>query len=127
MEARSSRAHAQAFPQHGLAVTPFEQVNWLYSRCRGSLGDISLALASHDRGGEFYSLMASSEQNASPGNRQSDHKANTVDVARLAGLSRTTVSYVLNNREDVSIPAATRERVRRAAAQLGYRPNVIAR
>jgi DNA-binding LacI/PurR family transcriptional regulator len=49
------------------------------------------------------------------------------DVARLAGVSRTTVSYVLNGRADTAIPEATRQRVLRAAAQLGYRPNGVAR
>ena len=54
-------------------------------------------------------------------------KASSIDVARRAGLSRTTVSYVLNGRTDVSIPEATRQRVRVAAAELGYRPHGIAR
>ena len=49
------------------------------------------------------------------------------DVARKVGLSRSTVSFVLNNRQDISIPPATRRRVLRAAAELGYRPNAIAR
>ena len=47
------------------------------------------------------------------------------DVAKRAGVSIATVSYVLNNRESIS--QATRERVLRAAAELGYRPSVIAR
>lgn len=47
------------------------------------------------------------------------------DVAKRAGVSTATVSYVLNNRESIS--QATRERVLRAAAELGYRPSVIAR
>lgn len=51
----------------------------------------------------------------------------SVDVAKRVGLSRTTVSYVLNGREDVSIPESTRQRVLTAAAELGYRPNGIAR
>lgn len=50
-----------------------------------------------------------------------------MDVARLAGFSRTTVSYVLNHRENVSIPQATRDRVHWAAAKLGYRANGVAR
>jgi LacI family transcriptional regulator len=52
---------------------------------------------------------------------------NSIDVARMVGLSRTTVSYVLNGRQDVSIPEATREKVLAAARKLGYRPNGIAR
>lgn len=48
-------------------------------------------------------------------------------VARLAGVSQTTVSLVLNDREDSRIPEATRAKVRSAAAQLSYRPNRAAR
>lgn len=47
------------------------------------------------------------------------------DVARLAGVSQSTVSYVLTNRPGIS--AATRERVQRAAQELSYRPNLAAR
>lgn len=54
-------------------------------------------------------------------------RISSLDVARRAGLSRTTVSYVLNRRGDVSIPQATREKVWLAAEELGYRPNGIAR
>ena len=49
-----------------------------------------------------------------------------VDVAREAGVSRTTASFVLNGR-DSSIPDETRKRVLRAARELGYRPNATAR
>jgi DNA-binding LacI/PurR family transcriptional regulator len=41
-------------------------------------------------------------------------------------VSRTTVSYILNNRPDVSFPPETRDRVLRAAEELGYRPNRLA-
>lgn len=47
------------------------------------------------------------------------------DVARVAGVSRTTASFVLNGR-DWSIPAETRDRVRRVAQEMGYRPNAAA-
>jgi LacI family transcriptional regulator len=50
----------------------------------------------------------------------------SADVAALAGVSRTTVSFVLNGR-DVAIPPATRERVLDAARQLGYHPHASAR
>jgi DNA-binding LacI/PurR family transcriptional regulator len=49
------------------------------------------------------------------------------DVARLAGVSTATVSYVLNGADGRRISARTREAVYRAAEQLGYRPNVAAR
>ncbi len=50
----------------------------------------------------------------------------SADVAALAGVSRTTVSFVLNGR-DTSISPATRERVLQAARQLGYHPHAPAR
>ncbi|GIG29588.1 LacI family DNA-binding transcriptional regulator [Cellulomonas marina] len=49
------------------------------------------------------------------------------DVARSAGVSRTTVSFVLNDRPNSGIPEGTRARVLEAAASLGYRPNRLAR
>ena len=49
------------------------------------------------------------------------------DVADLAGVSRTTVSFVLNNVPDSNIPEATQERVWAAVEELGYRPNWMAR
>jgi LacI family transcriptional regulator len=51
----------------------------------------------------------------------------SADVAAMAGVSRTTVSFVLNQRPDVKIPDETRRRVVDAAAQLGYQPNASAR
>ena len=47
------------------------------------------------------------------------------DVARKAGVSPATVSIVLNKRRHVS--AAVRERVLAAVAELGYRPDPVAR
>ena len=50
------------------------------------------------------------------------------DVAKLAGVSKVTVSYVLNGRgEDARISARTMERVMSAARDLQYRPNALAR
>lgn len=49
------------------------------------------------------------------------------DVAREAGVSRSTVSYVLNNTPHQKIPADTRERVLDAASRLGYAPSAAAR
>lgn len=50
------------------------------------------------------------------------------DVAQAAGVSITTVSVVLNEkREGIRVAEATRDRVRRAADELGYRPNQMAR
>ncbi len=54
-------------------------------------------------------------------------KPSGLDVARRAGVSLTTVSFVMNERTDKSIPTSTRERVLRAARELGYRPNGLVR
>lgn len=48
------------------------------------------------------------------------------DVAREAGVSIATVSYVLNNK-NASISATTRQLVLETAARIGYRPNATAR
>ncbi|MEU0567160.1 LacI family DNA-binding transcriptional regulator [Nonomuraea sp. NPDC005983] len=61
-------------------------------------------------------------------NTQKRRKATQIDIARLAGVSQSTVSLVLN--EDPSrsqIPAATRERVMDAVRELGYTANPAAR
>ncbi|MFE3516660.1 LacI family DNA-binding transcriptional regulator [Streptomyces sp. NPDC059166] len=51
----------------------------------------------------------------------------SADVARRAGVSRATVSYVLNNNTTVRISEPTRRRVREAAEGLGYVPHAAAR
>jgi LacI family transcriptional regulator len=50
-----------------------------------------------------------------------------MDVARLAGVSQTTVSLVLNGKADQQISPETRVRVEAAAVALGYQPNRMAR
>ena len=49
------------------------------------------------------------------------------DVARLAGVSQTTVSFVVNNVPNVNLPQETRDRVWAAVEELGWRPNAMAR
>ena len=50
------------------------------------------------------------------------------DIARRAGVSRSTVSFILNEREtNVRISAQTKQRILEAAQELGYRPNAMAR
>jgi LacI family transcriptional regulator len=49
------------------------------------------------------------------------------DVARLAGVSRSTVSFVLNNTPGIKISEETRRRVLEAVKILDYKPNAIAR
>ena len=47
------------------------------------------------------------------------------DVAKLAGVSRTTVSRVLNNRGYLS--QKTIDKVHTAMTELNYQPNIVAR
>jgi len=54
-------------------------------------------------------------------------KVVSADVARLAGVSRTTVSLVLNNVPGTNISEETRRRVLEAARQLEYYPHAAAR
>lgn len=54
-------------------------------------------------------------------------RVTATDVARAAGVSQATVSYVLNDTPGQTIPERTRERVREAMARLGYTPHAAAR
>lgn len=49
------------------------------------------------------------------------------DVALAAGVSQSTVSYVLNDNPDQTISQGTRERVLAAVDELGYAPSAAAR
>jgi LacI family transcriptional regulator, galactose operon repressor len=49
------------------------------------------------------------------------------DVAKLAGVSRTTVSFVLNKVDGIRISPETRQRVLDVARQLNYHPDATAR
>jgi DNA-binding LacI/PurR family transcriptional regulator len=62
----------------------------------------------------------------SAGTSRPRRRATAADVARRSGVSRATVSYVLNNVQGQTIPPATQERVRAAAADLGYVPSAAA-
>lgn len=54
-------------------------------------------------------------------------RATSKDVARLAGVSQTTVSFVLNNTPGISLSEETRQKVLDAARQLQYIPNSFAK
>ncbi|MGW2890049.1 LacI family DNA-binding transcriptional regulator [Streptomyces griseoruber] len=54
-------------------------------------------------------------------------RARLVDVAERAGVSKATVSKVLNGRQDLNVRPETRRRVHEAAEALGYRPHSGAR
>jgi DNA-binding LacI/PurR family transcriptional regulator len=54
-------------------------------------------------------------------------QARSQDVAELAGVSRTTVSFVLNDVPGVKISEETRQRVLQAVRELNYYPTAAAR
>jgi DNA-binding LacI/PurR family transcriptional regulator len=54
------------------------------------------------------------------------NRVTIIDVARIAGVSKSTVANVLNAQPGVPIQAMTRQRVLDAVAQLGYRKNALA-
>ena len=62
----------------------------------------------------------------SPNRRVAD-RVTMKDVAHAAGVSPSTVSFVLNDTPGQSIRESTRERVRAAARELGYAPQGMAR
>jgi DNA-binding LacI/PurR family transcriptional regulator len=53
-------------------------------------------------------------------------RVTTHDIAREAGVSRTTVSHILNNHPGIALSPKTRERVLATARKLGYVPNSAA-
>ena len=54
-------------------------------------------------------------------------RVSSKDVAKEAGVSQATVSYVMNNCQNVKIKPETKELVLNAAKKLNYHPNHIAR
>jgi DNA-binding LacI/PurR family transcriptional regulator len=59
--------------------------------------------------------------------RTSGPHVTSTDVARVAGVSRATVSFVLNDTPSARVSEATRAKVLAAAEQLGYVPHAAAR
>jgi LacI family transcriptional regulator, galactose operon repressor len=54
-------------------------------------------------------------------------RARLLDVARAAGVSKSTASRILNNSQHISVRPRTRERVLASARRLNYRPHAAAR
>ncbi|MGB9678351.1 MAG: LacI family DNA-binding transcriptional regulator, partial [Candidatus Ratteibacteria bacterium] len=48
-------------------------------------------------------------------------KINQKEIAKKAGVSQTTVSFVLNNNKDVKISESTRLKILKTAEEIGYR------
>src|ERR687888_2191746 len=62
----------------------------------------------------------------SPIARNAHTRFTSVDAARHAGVSQSTVSLVFSGKGQGRVSEATQEAVRRSARELGYRPNVAA-
>jgi DNA-binding LacI/PurR family transcriptional regulator len=58
--------------------------------------------------------------------RNANTRVTSVDVARRAGVSQSTVSLVFSGKGQGRVSEATQEAVRRCARELGYRPNIAA-
>ena len=56
-----------------------------------------------------------------------EKKVTVKDVAREAGVSVATVSYIMNNRTDQKISEATRKKVLQIANLLNYTPSSVAK
>ena len=56
-----------------------------------------------------------------------EKKVTVKDVAREAGVSVATVSYIMNNRTDQKISEATRKKVLQIASLLNYTPSSVAK
>ena len=54
--------------------------------------------------------------------KNSKKKPTAIDVARLAGVSRTQVSYVLNNNRLDHVSTENQAKIKKAAEELGYQP-----
>lgn len=54
-------------------------------------------------------------------------RANLADVAKAAGVSKATASRALSSDNHPDVRPDTREKIRQAALELGYRPSVVAR
>lgn len=59
--------------------------------------------------------------------KNTKHRVTMKAVAKQAGVSQTTVSYVINGVTSANIPEETRQRVRDAIKELGYHPHAAAR
>jgi DNA-binding LacI/PurR family transcriptional regulator len=80
------------------------------------------------RGQDEGAVAANEDKRETHDRSRIDRLVTMQDIARLSGVSQSTVSRVLNDTTTaVPIAADTRERVLEAADRLGYRPNPLAR
>lgn len=72
------------------------------------------------------SMAEHGDDRARPGEGRPDRPVTMWEVARRAGVSQSTVSFVINDTPGVRVTPATRERVWDAVRELGYRRNAMA-
>ena len=53
-------------------------------------------------------------------------RVRVIDVAKAVGVSKTTAVFSLNERYDIAISETTRRKVKAAAKEMGYQPNLLA-
>jgi LacI family transcriptional regulator len=61
------------------------------------------------------------------GSKHQRRPVTMLDIAKRVGVSRTTVSFVLNNIATAGIPEETRNRILDVSRELKYRPNAVAK
>jgi LacI family transcriptional regulator len=90
----------------------------LIKMCEIDLGDVGMIITPNHLACQTFRILAM---------KQSGNEAQPTirDVAFAAGVSRATASRALSDYGSVN--ALTREKVQRAAAEIGYVPNVLAR
>ena len=82
----------------------------------------------HFRKGIMSTISDSNSQSSTPADSAASgrSRATSKEVARLAGVSQSTVSRVFNANWKGSVKQEARERVLKAAAELNYSPSTIA-
>ncbi|WP_245936407.1 LacI family DNA-binding transcriptional regulator, partial [Streptomyces cahuitamycinicus] len=73
------------------------------------------------------SAVHESRRRSGPTVARGSNRPTSRDVAQAAGVSQAAVSLVLGDKWRGRVSEATAERVREAARDLGYRPNLAAR
>lgn len=87
----------------------------------GVAGEFSSGVGRHMTDRKKFPAKETEEK----GSRQRRSQYSSVDVARLAGVSQAAVSRAFS--EGASISPATKAKVLKAAADLGYRPSILPR
>ncbi|WP_326779144.1 LacI family DNA-binding transcriptional regulator [Streptomyces sp. NBC_01445] len=94
---------------------------------RGGSGGKAVGARGQDAAGAGGTSGAGARGDAGAAEPGAVARPTSRDVARLAGVSHTAVSFVFNGRADGNLSAETQRRIREAATELDYRPNAVAR